>query len=473
METSRVSLSQPPSPSKLSLHDRGDPSPSQKTAAKPPLPWFTESYFSHEPATAAARKVYIIMLASGGVMLIMFALAALSIYWGSVWHSPTKVHNLNGWVVDFDGSDVGQFVSRTVLASSGSPTTITWSAISANSFPNGAQDLEDAVVQNRAWAIIAINSNATETLNAAVVAADGTYTSNRAVTVYVIEARNENAYRAVIRPNIETVLGGATESFNTQYIPSIPGRTSNLTALLVNAPGLVSQPIAYTTINTRPFDVPVAAAVEFVGLIYMLILSFVVTSMHYGARTNVTHLEDRLTFKWLIVIRIVNPIIMYFFVSCFFCLLSLAFQVPFSRYHGSSGFVIYWMMTWLAMSAVGGALESMITILTPRFIAFFLLLWIIVNVSVCTFPPQLLPGIYHYGYAMPFYNVQQTVRTLLFGTRDQMGLNFGVQVAWVIISWCTLTLFQYIKRRESIRAHRAVICAGDGGQDGGCTPDKA
>ncbi|KAH9083528.1 hypothetical protein EDB83DRAFT_2562524 [Lactarius deliciosus] len=379
-------------------------------------------------------------------MLIMFALAVLSIYWGSVWHSPTH---------DFDGSDVGQFVSRAVLASSGSPTTITWSAIPANSFPNGAQDLEEAVVQNRAWAIIAINSNATETLNAAVVAADGTYTSNRAPFVGCALLP-----RVTLVSQVETLLGVHSEH---------PWRTSNLTALLVNAPGLVSQPIAHTTINTRPFDVPVAAAVEFVGLIYMLILSFVVTAMHYGARTDVTHLEDRLTFKWLIIIRIVNPTIMYFFVSCFFCLLSLAFQVPFNRYHGNSGFVIYWMMTWLAMCAVGGALESMITILTPRFISFFLLLWIIANVSVCTFPPQLLPDIYHYGYAMPFYNVQQTVRTLLFGTRDQMGLNFGVQVAWIIISWCTLTLFQYIKRRESIRTHRAVICA----SDSGCASDKA
>ena len=36
---------------------------------------------------------------------------------------------------------------------------------------------------------------------------------------------------------------------------------------------------------------------------------------HYVARITATHLEDRLTFKWLIAIRIVNPIIMYFFVS--------------------------------------------------------------------------------------------------------------------------------------------------------------
>jgi len=74
-------------------------------------------------------------------------------------------------------------------------------------------------------------------------------------------------------PQIGKVLGGATESFNTQYIPSIPGKSSNLTTLLVNAPELVSQPISYTVINTRPFDIPVAAAVEFVGLIYLLILS--------------------------------------------------------------------------------------------------------------------------------------------------------------------------------------------------------
>jgi hypothetical protein len=45
--------------------------------------------------------------------------------------------------------------------------------------------------------------------------------------------------------------------------------------------------------------------------------------------------------------------------------------------YGSSGFVIYWMMSWLAMCALGGAVESVITILTPHFIAFFLLMWII------------------------------------------------------------------------------------------------
>ena len=56
---------------------------------------------------------------------------------------------------DFDGGEVGQFVSRAVVASSGAPTALTWSVVSADMFPNGVRDLENAVVKERAWAILA------------------------------------------------------------------------------------------------------------------------------------------------------------------------------------------------------------------------------------------------------------------------------------------------------------------------------
>ena len=74
-------------------------SSSQNAAANPPLPWFTESYVSNEPATAAARKIYIMILASRSAFLIVFLLSVLSIYWGALWSTPTHVHNLNGWIV--------------------------------------------------------------------------------------------------------------------------------------------------------------------------------------------------------------------------------------------------------------------------------------------------------------------------------------------------------------------------------------
>jgi hypothetical protein len=60
----------------------------------------------------------------------------------------------------------------------------------------------------------------------------------------------------------------------------------------------------------------------------------------------------------------------------------------------------------------------MITILTIRFIPFFLLPWIITNISVSIFPIPVLPGIFGYGYAAPFYNISRAVRTIVFGTKN-------------------------------------------------------
>lgn len=96
--TSHESLTQSRSPSELSTH-RVDRSFSREKPVEPPLPWFTESYFSRDPKTAAARKLYIIVLAIGGAVIIVFALAVLSIYWGSLWKTSTLVHHLEGWVV--------------------------------------------------------------------------------------------------------------------------------------------------------------------------------------------------------------------------------------------------------------------------------------------------------------------------------------------------------------------------------------
>jgi len=85
--------------------------------------------------------------------------------------------------------------------------------------------------------------------------------------------------------------------------------------------------------------------------------------------------------------------------SWIYSFVSLAFQVPFSRYYGDGGFVLYWISSFLGMSALGLAVEALITLLTPRFIPYFLLLWIITNVSVafCTWTSTLasLPILTH------------------------------------------------------------------------------
>lgn len=63
-------------------------------------------------------------------------------------------------------------------------------------------------------------------------------------------------------------------NFATQYGQQLASSSSiNTTRLLGNSPGVITNPAGYTIYNTRPFDIPVATAVDFVGLIYLLIVS--------------------------------------------------------------------------------------------------------------------------------------------------------------------------------------------------------
>ncbi|KAF9017500.1 hypothetical protein BDZ89DRAFT_961048, partial [Hymenopellis radicata] len=55
--------------------------------------------------------------------------------------------------------------------------------------------------------------------------------------------------------------------------------------------------------------------------------------------------------------------------------------------------------------------------------------------------------IYRYGYAMPFCNVAGAVRTILFGTKNELALHFSILIAWSAVSIISLPTFQWYRRR--------------------------
>ncbi|KAF8585956.1 hypothetical protein K439DRAFT_1409463 [Ramaria rubella] len=434
-----------------SSHDTSTPSspPTMNPTDNEP---FTASFWSKDARTSCMRKAYITTLARGTLLTAVAILAVLSIYWGALWKIQDGVHNLNGVIVDFDGGPMGQVIQDVAKNITGPKTSVTWSSAPPSSFPNGPTDVAQAVIDEVYWIAIVINPAATAKLAAAVSTADPSYNSSEAVSIYAVEARNENSYPIFVAPPPQELMNMAIKLFANQHAMQLASN-SNITHLLSNAPGVVTQPMYYTLVNLRPFDVFAASAADFVGLIYLLIISFLITNLNFGARME-TGLARHLTLRSLIQVRIVSAVGIYFFLSLIFALLSLAFQIPFSRTI-SGGFVIFWILCWMAMSALGLALETLVTILTPRFTPYFMILWIIVNVSVCFYPIELQPPIYRYGFASPFYNVSRAVRTIIFGTRNQIGLNFGVQFAWIAVSLITLPTFQWFKRRGDVRQWEA------------------
>ncbi|KAJ7901276.1 hypothetical protein B0H13DRAFT_2028525 [Mycena leptocephala] len=426
----------------LSGHTAQDVDRAEEPASHAAVP-FSMQFLDKSPAGGEMRAAYLKTMFGGTLALSIVIFAIFSIYWGSLWKTP--LYALPGWIVDFDGGMVGQGVMQALSAIGPVPGGISWSVVPVSQFPGGVAQLEDAILREEIWYGLAINAGASANLTAAIPAADATYNSSTAVTFLGSEARNEMIYRIHIRI-ITTQLEQIAQTFAlniAQNVSSAP----NLSTLLSKAPQIITRPVGYNVNNLRPFDVPVASAVTFVGLIYMLILSFFIVMVSSGAR-DAARLDTRLALRSLVVVRLVTSTIAYFFLAV--------------RIFGSAGLVIFWMLNWIGMLACGLALESMITILTVRFVPFFLIIWIISNVSVSIFPLAVLPRVFRYGYAFPFYNISRAVRTIVFGTKDDVGLNFGVLIAWVAVSCLTLPLFQWLARRGQRRGAESGAGAGAG-----------
>ncbi|KAJ6534000.1 hypothetical protein DFH09DRAFT_1180836 [Mycena vulgaris] len=438
----------PPKSESISSEQTAGPTKLGPPVAESGGPPFSAQFFDNSPTLSAARAIYLKTLAVGvtGLAFVVFAICA--IYWGSIWTTPH--HTLPGWIVDFDGGFVGQAVTKSLAGIEGLSNRVVWEVVSANKFSDGISQVENAIVEEKTWVIVAINAGASANLTAALSAVDSSYNSSSAITFIGAEARNEAEYRNFLLPLVSSQLSKVSRTFALEFARNI-SLSSNTSALLSVAPQIITEPIGFTVNNIRPFDVPLASAVTFVGLIYLLILSFFMVLVS-GAARQASGLEQRLTLGSLIRVRLSTTFVAYLFVALFYTLLSRAFNLPFDRRFGRGGFVIFWILNWIGMLACGLALESLATLITVRFVPFFLIFWIISNMSVAGYPLEVLPHIYRFGYAYPFYNMSRGARTIVFGTKDNLGTNFGILIGWVVLSCITLPLFQWFMHRRIVAA---------------------
>ncbi|KAG6859473.1 hypothetical protein C0995_008139 [Termitomyces sp. Mi166 len=162
---------------------------------------FSKRFFDKN--NAVQRGIYFKVLFGGVFSVILVIFTIFPIFWGALWKIP--VRNLDGWVVcfpfadehfleDFDGGFIGQTVVEALTAEQmGSLDKITWTAIPPDQFPDGLDQLANAVREEKTWAAIAIHAGSTARLQASYMTPNASYDGSEAITIYGDEARNENA----------------------------------------------------------------------------------------------------------------------------------------------------------------------------------------------------------------------------------------------------------------------------------------
>ncbi|KAG0664132.1 hypothetical protein C6P44_001204 [Monosporozyma unispora] len=101
------------------------------------------------------------------------------------------------------------------------------------------------------------------------------------------------------------------------------------------------------------------------------------------------------------------------------------------------------MSTWLFLWAVGGANKNMVIFaVRPGIVGFWILGFLIVNLSSTYYPFVLNNNFYRYGYIFPVHNLIAIYRVIFFNTsRWKMGTNYGILIAWIVINIAAMPFF--------------------------------
>ena len=417
----------------------------------------------------------------------------LCLFNGVFFHIPKNFPSLIVYVVDFDrqvlpyqGGEpiVGPAIVQATesMAKSDAPH-LAFITMPPSMFNNDPIAVRKAVYDFKAYAAIIINPNATALLQQAVEQGNTTYDPKGAAQIIYVSARDQNTVPTYVVPVLTALEMEVTSQFSASWTKSLMQNDTIPRTNLVAAPQALSPAIGFTTFDLRPFGPANVTPAVSIGLIYLIIIAFF--SFTFFLPIHLKFLSPRghppLHFYHLIVWRWLATTGAYFFLSLGYSFVALAFQVPFSNApaspvepavnptaYGKATFVVYWMINFLGMSALGLACENVAMALgnpvsTPRrslaspkhtlemvtgrkcswlflcriipvnvqparlyciyeisltsseqqWTAMWLVFWVVSNVATGFYNLDLSPAFYRWGYAWPLHNSKQSISSFV------------------------------------------------------------
>lgn len=391
-------------------------SPGEGDQASPPAP---VSFF-HPALKNVRRRVYI-QWSRTVLILCLFVLGVLSLFWGSQFESEKRFPSLKVWVVDFDGqTDSNPIVGPAVTNAtnqilSSDALHLGYEIKNPSEFNNDPQAVRQDIYDERAYAAVIVTPNATTLLRQAITTHNSSYEPTGAIETVIISARDETTYYTYILPDLAVLQTTVLAEFGPQWARELVAGAADLSRA---PPQAINPGIGFTSVDLRPFMPAVAAPAVTIGLIYLIIVAFFNFPFLMPIHAHFMKPEGHPPLKlvhWL-VWRVLSSIAAYFFLSFFYSLVSLAFEIPFSNAptpdtvpalnanaYGRGSFVVFWMLNWVGMAALGFPCENMAMVLGMPWSSFFLIFWVITNVATAFYDLRLAPAFYQWGYAWPLH----------------------------------------------------------------------
>lgn len=441
-------------PVEASLHEK-----EEKPQVGKPQP-FSHHIWDPEvrPMLIAYLKPVFMMTLIVMVMVWLFC----SIYWGSMYGYNENSPRIVGAIVNRDNGLIGQSIAQAFLDLNGNDNELprsTWELHDTSEFPDHTSLVNAVQPKEKFYIALEIVEGATDKLIRARGAGDSSY-DPRVVNIIFATAMNPTTVPRYITGPAQKTFGKAQVKLNAQLTSQFLSENVNNPEAIETAnraPLTLVNPVASNTMDLRPWKSNVGMAPTFVGMIYLVILSFQIVMAEYMGRFAI---QPYLHFKAFAILRIATPMVASFFVSVMISLLNIPFDLPFdAMFTYGAGFMVYWMCTLCGIVVFMLCLESVITVTTPKFIGVFLVLFIISNVSVSNSELKLQPSFYLYGYAMPFYNLRRIYLAIMFNVGERLKIlkYIGIIWAWIFAVAASFALIIWIEYLKRFKAHKKSL----------------
>lgn len=406
-------------------------------------------------------------------IMLVFILGVFSIYWGAFYQRNSRLKNLNMLVVIEDEAvnGVEPVIGNTIREILDTPEARgrgNWIIHDTEEFRREAsergntveEEIERRIHHQLYWSSIYVTRNASYNYRNLILENDSSVNSSALINSYYETGRDFINMQAYVTPQVEFIQG--LWLHRQSALQSLFNDTDSFT---LNQASRLAEPITFDMHDRIPYTNPVLAAPSQVGLIYIIILTFFQVNMF----TNVHQEVGKIGIKehHYLLYRLGSSYLSYFVLSLGYSLVSLAFQVDFTPAFGKSGFLVYWMFSYITMIAVGIMNEvafMALIMIFPPVAGFWLLFWVLINIASTFAPIALCPQFYRFGYAMPIHNSYELTKVVLFDTyKGQMGRNIGIIIAWIVIGSALFTillpLFGKTMKKRAIAAAQAQAAA--------------
>ncbi|KAJ5813243.1 hypothetical protein N7447_010266 [Penicillium robsamsonii] len=336
------------------------------------------------------------------VLIQLLFLANMSYLYGSAFNDGQRMKALKILLVDYDQSIVGQSLKAayTQLASPGFPTLIEHSS---TDYP-AANDIRESICKGHYWGAIYTNPNASSQLSSAIAspAAAQIYQSSGALT-YVWNGARYPSYAQVVSSSLQGLVQATRGAYN-----AMNGTTAMSTANTTDTyiAQVLFDPIGAESIDIKPTNQGGRFYYNTVTMVMVILpqFFFVMALNGISAETNILR---KLSLKANIALRLSLSVFFTFIASLCMSGYVWAFREDWGT--TSSQFALTWVILWLAMHLNFLIVDSVTSVLPIKFMPFFILTWVIVNVSSTLSPFELSPGFYRIGYAIPAYELYQVL----------------------------------------------------------------